>query len=231
MALNPPCLARAVVHWTEFETSCRRGNLLSEAQLSQPIGQVLNANSVNPVVPEFPHPLLNNGGSGRPKAIDFVIQTRNESVITHAIETKWITDKRDFKQELFDDLARLELVHVENRPLARWLLIAGRYSHIRDAVFDAEGNSGPDSPRAKVFDGVLPSNLNTKVTVPIRDAILPAQRYWKKTNKAFGIDIAISLTVRLEGVYPEMPVDDSIACFVWQVGRVGRRNVFSFVDQ
>jgi hypothetical protein len=228
MAIDPALLSRAVVNWAEFETSCLRGNLLCEAHLAQPIGQVLNAHSPNPVTPEFPHPVFNNASAGRRKAIDFVIQTRNESVITHAIEAKWITQKRDFKQELFDDIARLELVHVQNRQIYRWLLIAGRYLDLRTNVFEAISNVCTGRARANVFDRVLPSNTGVSLTTPIRDSTLPSRRFWRKTNKDFGINIAISLTVRLVAVYPSNPRDDLIACYVWQIGRVGRRSTFSF---
>lgn len=225
MPTRAEVVAQGVASWLQFEVACKRGRLLSEASLSQPLGQILAATGSRPLSPEQPHPLLSDAW------IDFV-EKGEGGVIVLAVETKWVNGKREMKQEILDDLIRLELVHTRNRQTDRWLLIAGEQSHLDEKVFNAAFNIGGGGGRAVFGSGVLPSAVGAALSIDIDGSRAPWRDAWRKTPRAPIVAPATpnwpsGLKTRLLAKYPPNPAQTDVACFVWHVGRMQNRTTTS----
>jgi len=214
-------VAHGVASWLQFEVLCQRKELLSEASLSQPLGQLLVASGCVAVSPEEPHPVL-------PEArIDFVVKGTG-GVITLAVETKWINGNRDMKQEILDDLVRLELVHTRNKPTGRWFLIAGEQHHLDAKVFNAAFNVGGGGGRVVFGSGVLPYATGAALSVDIDNSQAPWREAWKKTPTAPVVASAVpewpsGLKTTLLAKYPPKPGPTDVACMIWHLGRMQNR--------
>ena len=64
--MNPVHLAKAIVHWLEFERLCERGKLITEASLKFPLHNYLSATTGTVVELEVPIPGL-PANAGRKK--------------------------------------------------------------------------------------------------------------------------------------------------------------------
>lgn len=223
MSTRAQVVAQGVSSWVQFEIACKRGGLLSEASLSQPLGQILAATGSREVSPEVPHPLLKDAW------IDFVEKGAG-GVIELAVETKWINGRREMKQEILDDLVRLELVHTINRQTDRWLLIAGEHSHLEDKVFNAEFNVGGGGGRVKFSPVVLPATVGPALTIDIGGSQGPWRAAWKKTPTVPVVAPAVAewpdgMKTELLAKHPSNPASGDVVCFVWHVGRKQNRSV------
>jgi hypothetical protein len=228
MTLNVPNLARAVVSWLEFETLCGRERLLPEASMAQPIGAFLLAHSDHDLLPEEPHPSLPK--VKHPPQLDFGIRRPDKS-FSLALETKWVNDKREIKQELLDDLLRLELVHTQDRQVDRLLLVAGIKRHLDKRIFSARLGKGVNA--TPFADGILPNAIGPWATVELGSSVGAHRKLWKKAPHltvagpaAPNVKVAqwpLRFKVRLEAVYPAAPLPEDIACYVWGVGRGKKR--------
>ena len=90
--MNAIELARAIIHWLEYERLCRRDHLFTGASLRNPIGHYLLANLNHLIEPEQNYPdAYQPHGPGRRKAMDFaVLRKGGQQVMLHAIESKFI---------------------------------------------------------------------------------------------------------------------------------------------
>ncbi|WP_437607330.1 hypothetical protein WMF20_41980 [Sorangium sp. So ce834] len=221
MAIDTKKLARAVVSWVEFESLCRRDRVLSEASLAQPIGGFLIAHSAHELLPEEQHPVLPK--IRRPPQIDFAIRRPDKS-FSLALETKWVNGKRDIKQELIDDILRLELVHVANRQVARLLLVAGLKKHLDKQIFNAVLGKGRTA--TSFAANILPSVAATPITVDLGASTGGHRKLWKEAPhlSVGGVDEwPKRLKVHLETVFPAKPLPDDVTCYIWGIGRVQNR--------
>lgn len=212
-------MAQGVTSWLQFELSCKRGELLSEASLSQPLGQLLKATGSRAISPQEPHPRLSNAW------VDFVEKVKGGR-IRLAIETKWINGKREMKQELLDDLIRLELIHTTNQTTDRWLLIAGEYGHLESKVFNASLNVGGGGGRVLFSTGLLPLVTGVSFTIDVDNSGAPMRALWKKTPVVMPLapkwPSGMKTTLLVQ--FPLAPKPTDVACFIWHVARMQNRS-------
>jgi hypothetical protein len=214
-------VAHGVASWLQFELLCDRGHLLSEASLSQPLGQLLVATGSRAVIPEEQHPALSDAW------IDFVVKGTG-GVITLAVETKWINGNRDMKQEILDDLVRLELVHTLNRQTGRWLLLAGEQRHLDAKVFNAAYNLGGGGGRVLFGPGVLPNASAAPLSIDIDGSQAPWRQAWKQTPNAPVVLPAVpewpsGMKTKILAKYPPNAAPTDVTCMIWHVGRMQNR--------
>jgi hypothetical protein len=123
--MNATNLAKAVIYWLEFERLCCRDHLFSEASLKHPIGQYLIANLTQGITPEHNYPdAYQPNGAGKRRATDFgILRGGNNQTSIHAMESKFINSRREFKQEMFDDIFRLAWFDKPpgGEPRRRWI--------------------------------------------------------------------------------------------------------------
>ena len=136
-------LARAISHWIGYQMLCGRENLLSEMYLGIPIGEFLISNSNWKVEAEWPHPNFRSPGRGRPKQIDFIVKSSEKQHPIAAIEVKWIRNIVNIKQNIIDDILRLECLRNEHkRGICRYLVLAGfrkDFDELLDSSFNNNG--------------------------------------------------------------------------------------------
>lgn len=222
MSLDPMKLAKATVSWLQFECLCDRESLLTEASMTQPLGQILMTNSQHPILPEEPHPVLPKRTN--PPALDFAIK-RPDGSFSLAMETKWINDKRTVTQEIANDLLRLELVHTPNHQIDRWLLVAGQQKYVKKRVFEVSVNNAGTS-RSLFATGLLPRQVDSEVTVDVEGSTGGMGKMWKKAPHLVRGNAEIwphAFKVKLMALYPSTPSDEDLTCYIWQVGRQQRR--------
>lgn len=221
-----PELAKAIVCWAEYETLCDREALLSEASLKYPIGEFLIATQDHELKPEEPYPKAYQQPKGRPKAMDFCLRRRGGKRPWWAIlESKWITNRRDFNLEIFGDLLRLELVRRQEQAetFDRLFLVAGGRKNVRRWVFDGEINPGGGGQRIRLFESILPAEVGKILNVSILEAHEKIHGYWHSAAKSSGQkNLPTSLKVELVAAcdFPEM----TYGCWIWRVRSVGGRS-------
>ena len=99
--------------WNEsekYQNLLGRKVLLSESYLSQPIAEFLIHHHPGKVGLEFPHPVLNNPSPGRPKQVDFVLESPQRDAVVSVIESKWIAEYPYDKQAILNDLVMTYLI-------------------------------------------------------------------------------------------------------------------------
>jgi hypothetical protein len=223
--MNSTELARAIIHWLEYERLCRRDHLFSEASLRNPIGQYLLANLNHQIEPEQNYPdAYQPSGSGRRRAMDFaVLRKGGQQVLLHAIESKFINSKREFKQEIFDDLFRLASFETaaQAEPCERWLMVAGRWTNLRTKIFAATTKLRDDGPVSKTFRGILPKELTAPDTHAIIHESAPGiRKLWARAAEAFGQNqIPNAIDIHLAARNPKNPHPTGFCCLIWKVTR------------
>jgi hypothetical protein len=231
--MNATELARAIIHWLEYERLCGRDHLFSEASLRNPIGQYLLASLSHQIEPEHNYPEANQPrGSGRRRAMDFaVLRTGGQQALLHAIESKFINAKREFKQEIFDDLFRLASFEAENQAeqCERWLVLAGRWTNLRTKIFEATTKLREGGRASKSFRGVLPKALTSPERhVLVHESAPGIRKLWANAARAFGKDqIPNALDVRLAARNPASPHPTSFCCMIWKVNRSPGFNLYA----
>jgi hypothetical protein len=223
--MNPTDLARAIIHWLEYERLCGRDHLFSEASLRNPIGQYLLANLNHSIEPEQNYPdAYQPTGSGRRRAMDFaVLRKGGQQVLLHALESKLINSKREFKQEIFDDLFRLASFETsgQTEPCERWLIIAGRWTNLRTKIFEATTKLRDGGSVSKTFRGILKKDL----TSPNRHATINhsapgIRKLWVRAAEGFGQkQLPNAIDIDLAAKNPRSPHPTGFCCFIWKVKR------------
>jgi hypothetical protein len=221
MAIDPQKLTQAVVHWLEYESAIGRSDLFDEAYMAFPLGNYLQVHGGGKVRPESIHPVLNRGnqGKGRRAAVDFVITPNESEVWEWAIETKFIVDNRDFSQEVFDDILRLECL-VEEYKAARYLLVVAGSGKLLHALFvNRSAQVGGGGAVQPLFPSVLSvDTANPKLTVNIEGSQEPQRGYWKdaKHNQVQGWPASLS-TVLLGKSGDVSDASQGFACLAWEI--------------
>lgn len=213
MALDPQQLARAVTCWLEYEAAIGREDLFDESYLAYPIGAFLQARSGSKVVPEAIHPVLASAGRGRKPSVDFVVTAGD--IWEWAIETKFINDARDFADELFADILRLECL-IERFPAVRRLLVAaGPGTQMKALLLDRSGQTGGGS--APLFPPVLSTTLPAvPLNVELAASVEPQRGFWK--GNQLGARLWPSpITTHLVGCSGDVSDGSHYTCLVWEI--------------
>lgn len=219
--MNAGNLAKAVVHWLGYERLCNRGHLLSEAMLTVPIGQFLNSTQTRRVDAEKSYP-TQPVRRGRPRQMDFALVRRGEGTVAHIIESKWITTGRDFKQEIINDLLRLETCEINDEE-GRWFVIAGQVNHIATSVRQVHINVG--GGQALAFQNVLSfDQAHPSLNVRVGDVAQPYRRFWVIAANELGQTVLpLSVTIKLAALSISGDDDTDFQCVVWQIQSVRNR--------
>jgi hypothetical protein len=225
-------LAKAVVHWLEFERLCGRERLLTEAALKMPVHQFLAASDPNGVFMEDPFPGLPTALAkmpGRKKSFDFCLRRPGGGrAYQDVAESKFVNDRRSFAQEVLDDLYRLRWAKFrsQTQPCQRWLLIAGQWKDIHAQVL----NKG-STKRKPVVDvalyGVLHRTLAKLHTVDVRNSSTTQRKRWARAAKQMlQNNLPSQFKTRLEAAFPALdpvPSDTVFVCLIWRVIKPMRR--------
>ncbi|MBE7497139.1 MAG: hypothetical protein HS117_19530 [Verrucomicrobiaceae bacterium] len=243
--IHPGDLVSAVAHWLELEQLFGRERLLNESSLKLPIHQFLASNAKLDLDLEVPYPGLPSGAG---QAIDFCLKRWKAITATpaaapaaapaatpaatpattpaawvHVIESKFVTDKRSFQQEVFDDLVRLEWVEKsgQSEPLCRWLIVAGRKAHMKNRIFSVQTNPGSGSQRVNTFDHILGKTIGVKLNVRVADETRSGFRMkWSKSAKDLGLKKwPLSFDTKLCG----KGETTNFECYLWRVLSVANR--------
>lgn len=207
-------LTKAVLYWLEYERLCGRGQLLSEMSLRFPIGEYLIATQDHQLHAEMPYPeYMQPKGSGRRKAMDYcMFRKGGTKVWTHVFESKWVNDKRAFKQEVFDDIVRLEGVRraAQIAPFDRILLIAGYSKEVNRLLDD------------KDVSQALPRELGDKKNINVMRSTGSVLKRWKVAAKAVPFDqLPLAILVKLEAAKQEA----NFGCWIWKINSVSKRSL------
>ena len=228
--MNPIHLAQAIVHWLEYQSICGRSELFCEAYLSQPIGEYCLSLNPEHFEPEYPYPNAYQNNARRKRSVDFALfqKTRGgpQKFVSDAIETKFVTAKRDFTQEIFDDLFRLVWFQPNREPARcrRWLVVAGFHGNLHSKHFlTAKVQLGPgaNQPKAFAFRGLLSTDLNNHTRrKPVHAAAPQLRARWVEAATNFGKNQMPDLiTVRLAGRAPKTARPTDACCYVWEILR------------
>jgi len=220
-------IVRAVNRWLTYQHLCRRSPLFSEAYLGQPIGEFLLSNYAGRFQPEFNHPTLNAGRPGRPNQLDYALFSPQQDQLVTAIECKWITDRHYPKQLILDDVLRLECVRFVGRHVKRYFLVAGAASHFVEHFRKPEINLGAGQGRVPFAEQLLPfSRSGIKQNVSVVNADSGMRKYYRRFEEAYGVELPKTFTSALIA----RTISAGIAVYLWQVGSVKNRAVFSPAD-
>lgn len=226
--MNPGHLAKAIVHWLEFERLCERGKLITESSLKFPLHNYLSATTSTVVELEVPIQGL-PANTGRKKSIDFVLtRPGGQHAWQHAIESKFVTDKRSFLQEVFDDIFRLDWISNagQDEPFERWLLLAGTHNHLHSQVFDVEINPGGGAARIPAFGTILSRDLQQpNHVVQISTSQGRIRQLWRNAAHELGQNqFPTSMRVILGAAEPAGAAGQNFVCYIWRVTHQQNRN-------
>lgn len=186
---NLEVMCKAVNAWLNFQIYCGRKTLLSEDYLSQPLAEFLLPHYPERVEAEWTIPQLKKKARGRPKQIDFVLRTRDADHPEKAIEAKWVSANGVAKQELVDDVLRLEMLRVEDgkgkvRYTQRLFLLAGETIPINRAL-TSKVRSGGDHLFFPLF---LPNDSTEKV-IDVMGSAEPIRPFFKSFAISYGVEL------------------------------------------
>jgi hypothetical protein len=225
--MNASDLVAAVVHWLEYETLCNRARLFSEASLRSPVGEYLLSRREADLVTEEPYPMTLPLARGRPRSVDFCRKRHGGAEVwTEILEAKWITEKRDSPQEIFDDLMRLEAVErtTQSESFDRYLLVAGRITWMETRVFSRGVNPGGGLPRIRLFESVLTRTHSKRLSVPVAEAPAGVKEFWHEAARACGLnELPLSMSIALAGSCE--PEGGRYGCWLWRITRSQNRKL------
>ena len=230
--MEPKKLAKAVVHWLEFERLCGRERLFTEAALKTPVHQHLTASEPFDVFleegfPGLPRGLLNV--PGRKKSLDFCLRRHGGAqAYQHVLESKFVTNRRSFAQEVLDDLYRLRWLRLrgQTEPCQRWVLIAGLWQDLKSQILDKGSTRRRPATDTGLY-GVLHRTPQTLHTVDVRNSPPKQRRRWAKAaEKLLQRNLPSKFKTRLEAIFPEADQSSTdFTCIIWRVIKpVRRRN-------
>lgn len=228
--MNAIHLAQTVYHWLKYQSLCGRSELFCEAYLSQPIGEYCLSLNPEHFEAELPFPAKYQVGVRRKRSLDFAVFGKSaagaQKFLTDAIETKFVTARRDFTQEVYDDLYRLLWFQPTREPdkCRRWLLTAGFKKNIDGDNFLAslvQLGKGKGKLKRAAFRGLLSIDLNNHTRTKQIHAAAPELRVrWVDAAESFGeSELPDSITVRLSGRAPNAPRPTDPCCYVWEIIR------------
>lgn len=226
--MNARNLAKAIVAWLHYEDLCARGHLLSEASLTNPVGEFLVSTQTRRVIAEYNYPDQQQR-RGRYKQMDYALFRRGDNpTIAHLVESKLINDKRDFKLEILSDILRLESAGFTEDE-GRWLIIAGKSSSFKNLA-RSEFNTGAGSRIA--FHKVLPvleSTAPRPSNLRVADSPLILKR-WIAAAEETGLgDLPLSLNVKV-ATFARGGSREEYQCTIWKVNSVSKRSTRSLED-
>lgn len=198
--------------------------------MAQPIGEYLL--SQNPVHFEAEHPFAREYQSDarRPRSLDFASfgkpQQGKQKVMIHAVETKFVTAKRSYAQEIYDDLFRLLWFQPTREPdrCRRWLVVAGYKKNVIGKKFLAakfQLGKGAAKTRRLAFKGLLSIDLHNHTREkPLHAAQPELRKRWVSAAKAFGQkQLPDIIKIRLAGRAPANSRPTDLCCYVWEIIR------------
>ena len=146
-----------------------------------------------------------------------------QDVLHYAIEAKFITAKRVFTQEIFDDLYRLLWFEPNRDPSAckRFFLAVG-YERNMVGKKGLGATVGKGSAKLPAFGRLLPQTLQgvPNITRAIHKAKPGIRDLWVEAAKAFGQkEIPDSISLRLRARYPAKPKPTDLLCMIWEIER------------
>lgn len=223
--MNAQELAEAVIHWLEYERLCGRERLLRELALVRPIHDYMASAETALVELELPIPglpLAIQNRRGAKKCFDVALRNPGGvGAIRDLIETKYVRGDRDFTQEFFDDLYRLEWVREANSPsIVRWFLVAGKQREIDAHLVSNRINSGVKGKgRIRGFDDILCYSLQNPVKrIDVHTAVPGVRKKWVKASVKVGqTEVPLTFQTELCGKAPTSPSSTSFECYVWRV--------------
>lgn len=223
-------LAKALRCWLDFQIHCGRSALLSEAYLTQPLGEFLLANYSGSLVREMDHPQFKTINRGRPKQIDFVLKSKNDVYLDYGIECKWSGSHAPNRQGIVDDVMRLEcLRRPEGVPgySKRYFILAGFRSPI-EAFFNGRINNTGVNPHPKFIDGILPTEESTTWNrIKVKECDSHYRSFFQDFSQAYKTDPPRSYYARMVA----NEVGDHVRVLVWKIGSVHKRKTFSPKEQ
>jgi hypothetical protein len=228
--MNAIHLAQTTYHWLKYQSLCGRSELFCEAYLAQPIGEYCLSLHPEHFEAESPFPPAYQIGVRRKRSLDFAAfgksATGAQKVITDAIETKFVTARRNFVQDIYDDLFRLLWFQPTREPqrCRRWLVVAGYKRNIDgDKCLGAKVQLGPGKGQVQrlAFKGLLSTDLNNPTrTKPVQGATPQLRARWVDAADSFGQQqLPDTITVRLSGRAPSDPRPTEPCCYVWEIIR------------
>lgn len=223
-------LCRAIYHWLQYQNLCGRSELFSEAYLSQPIGEFLLSINFEHFQPEYAYPKAYQAGARRQRSMDFAAFKKSsgggQKILNHAFEVKFVSGKRDFTQEIYDDLYRLVWFQPNREPeqCQRWLIAAGISKKLLSDQFlkkKVQEKPGRGQKQVEAFKGLLSTDLNNHTrTKQVHGAHGAIRKCWVSAAKALAQDrIPDQITTRLAARWPIRPRTTDLSCMVWEIIR------------
>lgn len=222
---NFEVLAKALQCWLDFQIHCGREQLLSEAFMTQPIGEYLMAHYSGYLKPEDSHPQFKRASKGRPKQLDYVLLSRDARLLDFAVECKWTGNTQPKRQAIADDVMRLECVRRpddQQGSAGRFFIFAGRSKTVQ-SFLDGRINKTGQNPAPKFLPGFLP----TTVSPSLQKMEL---RHCETWYRPFFADFSAAYKVALPNSYRARLVADEIGAevrvLIWKIGSMGKRKTF-----
>lgn len=217
-------MAKAIRFWMDYQILCKRDMLLSEAYLTQSVGEfLLSCYPTSKLEVEYNHPNLNRGKRGRPRQIDFVLRSRDAKRITTAIEVKWIGNMNADKKRLLDDLLRLECIR-GNQGITRYFLLAGKKDKIDTNCFNLEINAG--KKRIRFFEQILLQEINRPHSVKVERC----EDAMRSLYASFQDDYKIELPKSFKTTLVANEEGEGVHVLIWEVRSTSKRTTFSPAD-
>jgi len=218
-------LAKALRCWLDFQIHCGRAALLSEAYLTQPLGEFLLAKYTGRLERELNHPQFKTVSKGRPKQIDFVLRSKDEGYLDFGIECKWSGSHAPDRQGIVDDVMRLEcLRRPQGEPGAskRYFILAGRNSAMESFLAGRINKTGLN-PHPKFIEGFLPTAVSSSWR---KIDVAACANHYRPYFKDF---VAVYKTESPKSYKVKMVADEKgehIRVLIWRIGSSQNRATF-----
>lgn len=223
-------LAKALRCWLDFQIHCGRSTLLSEAYLTQPLGEFLLAHYSGYLEREDDHPQFKTAKKGRSRQIDFVLKSKEQKFLDFAIECKWSGSNPPERQGIVDDVMRLECLRRpegQTGSSSRFFILAGRKPAM-EKFLNGRINKTGLNPHPKFLNGFLPSSCTTLwQKFRVKECDLHYQPFFEDFATAYKTEPPRSY-------YARMVADESgdhVRVLVWKIGSVHKRKTFSPKEQ
>lgn len=218
-------LAKALRCYLDFQIHCGREALLSEAYLTQPIGEFLLGQYSGHFKREVDHPQFKNAKKGRSRQIDFVLESRDAHFLDFAIECKWAGSHPPDRQSVIDDVMRLECLRRPDGQAGtslRFFVLAGRSKSMGTFLNGRFNDTGLPTPPSFV-GGYLPRTVGTKLQ---KIDVHNCEEYYRKLFQIFatGYKTEIPKSYRARMIADEE--GDLVRVLIWKIGSSSKRRTF-----